>query len=342
MIGVTGMAFASEYTGETPLYLFDYLGDLPIAYIIDYDIDGYLRNAVVDFGSNTVIFEIKDSGVLTVEIPKTHFLPNDYFPTLLINRVNEDPKEFLTKDEECFKEYEFSVNQNTMIELIMDKSSDDLSIMNKNILANCQNKINNEITSTFDFNMIFVDGLEYTIIDGKQYLSKTIRSSLSNLTHDETVFELSGIKFHFYDKREDRIVYPGMGIMGMRTPVLFEFPDDVAETMSIKTVRTPQDVIDKQFTVMETFSREGWPEIGIITGLTPSHQITKLLVFEKNISPYEQLQYGVEPWQVQCDDDLHLLLKPQEFETPVCVSEQTSDRLSDRGWSVVVYDYEDW
>lgn len=58
------MSFASEYTGETPLYVFDYLQDEPIAYIVNYDIDGYLRNAVVDHHSNTIIFEIKDGEVL--------------------------------------------------------------------------------------------------------------------------------------------------------------------------------------------------------------------------------------------------------------------------------------
>jgi len=330
VIGVTGMAFASEYTGETPLYLFDYLGDQPIAYIIDYDIDGYLRNAVVDVHSNIIIFEIKDSGVLSVEIPKMHFLPNDYFPTLLINRVNEDPKEFLIKDEECFREYKFSVNQNTMIELIIDKSSDDSSIMNENVLANCQNKINNKITNKFDFNTIFVDDLEYTIIVGKQYLSKTIRSSLSNLTHDKTVFELSGMKFHFYDDRNPRLVYPGMAIMGAHTPVLLEFPDHVTEEISIKTIQTPQDVMDKQYTVMETFSRPNWPEIGIIAGVTHSNQITKLLVFEKNISPLVQLQHGIEPENISCKDDLRLIIKHNG--SPACVKPETKQKLVERGW----------
>jgi len=115
-VGFTGMVYASEYSGETPLYFFDYLKDKPIAYIIDYEIeDGHLRNAVVDFDSNTIIFEIKDSGILTVEVPKTHFLPNDYFPTLLIDKADKDTREFLIKDEECFKEYKFSVSQSTMI-----------------------------------------------------------------------------------------------------------------------------------------------------------------------------------------------------------------------------------
>lgn len=331
LIGFTGMSFASEYTGETPLYVFDYLKDEPIAYIVNYDIDGYLRNAVVDFDSNTIIFEIKDSGILTIEIPKTHFLPSDYFPTLLIDKVGKDPKEFLTKDEECFKEYEFSVNQNTMIELIMDKSSNDSSIINENVLENCQNKIDDKITTTFDFNTIFEDNLEYTIIDGKQYLSKTIKSSLANLTHDKTIFELSEMKFHLYDDRGPEPVYPGMGIMGLRTPVLFEFPDGVTEEISIKTIPTLQSMTDKQYIDMETYSRSNWPEVGVITGLTPSNQITKLLVFEKNISPHVQLQHGIDPENISCNVGLELIKKYDG--SPACVKPVTVDILVERGWT---------
>jgi len=330
IIGFTGTAFASEYTGEIQLYLFDYLKDKPIAYIIDYKIDGYLRNAVVDFDSNTIIFEIKDDGVLTVEIPKTHFLPNNYFPTLLIDKVDADPTKFLTKDEECFKEYTFSVNQSAMIELIMDRSSDILPLMNKNILVNCQSKIDNEITDTFDFNTIFEDGLEYTIIDGKQYLSKTIKSSLSNLTHDETIFELSEIKFHLYDKREDRTVYPGMGMMGLRTPVLFEFTDGATKEISVKTIPTSQDMIDEPYVTIEMYTRHNWPEVGVVAGLTPSNQITKLLVFEKNISPHMQLQHGIESENISCKVNLELIQKYDG--SPSCVKPETAEKLIQRGW----------
>ena len=331
LIGFAGTAFAFEHSEETQLHLFDYLKDKPIAYIIDYTIDGYLRNAVVDFHSNTIIFEIKDSGVLTVEIPKTHFLPSGYFPTLLINKVDEDPRNFLTKDEECFKEYRFSVDQSTMIELIMERSSDATSVMNENILANCQNKIDNKVTNTFDFNTILEDGREYTIIYGKQYLSKTIKSSLAHLTDDKTIFELSEIKFHFYDNGEDKTVFPGMGIMGARTPISFEFPDGVTEEISIKTIPTPQDVIDKQYTTMETISRSNWPEIGVIAGLIPSNQITKLLVFEKNISPHTQLQYGIEPKKISCKENLELIQKYDG--SPACVTLHTADKLVERGWT---------
>lgn len=330
LIGFTEITSASEYSGETPLYFFDYLKDKPIAYIIDYKIDGYLRNAVVDFDSNTIIFEIKDSGVLTVEIPKTHFLPSDYFPTLLIDKTDSDPREFLTKDEECFREYEFSVSQNTMIELIMKRSFDISPVMNENILVNCQSKIDNEITNRFDFNTIFEDELEYAIIDGKQYLSKTIKSSLANLTHDETIFELSKMKFHLYDKREDRPLTPGFGIMGLRTPVLFEFPDGATKEILIKTVPTPRDMSGVQHTAIEIYARPNWPEVGVLAGLTPSNQITKLLVFEKNISPHVQLQHDIEPENISCKASLELIQKHDG--SPACVKEQTIPKLIERGW----------
>ena len=332
LISFTGITLASEYSGETPLYLFDYLEGKPIAYIVEYNIDGYLRNAVVDFDSNMIIFEIKNNGTLTVEIPKTHFLPNDYFPTLLIDKTDKDPREFLIKDEECFKEYRFSVNQSTMIELIMDKSQNDSSVVNENILVSCQNKMDSEITDTFDFNTIFEDSLEYIIIDGKQYLSKTIKSSLVSLTHNETIFELSEIKFHFYDKREDIPRVPGMGIMGLRTPVLFEFPDGATKEMFIKIIPTPQDMSNEQYAAIETYARPNWPEIGIVAGLTSSNQITKLLVFEKNISPYVQLQQGIEPENISCKVDLGLIQKYDG--APSCVKEQSIPKLIERGWAL--------
>ncbi|MCV0409610.1 hypothetical protein [Nitrosopumilus sp.] len=62
------------------------------------------------------------------------------------------------------------------------------------------------------------------------------------------------------------------------------------------------------------------------------------------ISPLLQTKIGVEPWMVKCNDDMTLLLKPTEFTTSACVTGETADKLSHRGWSIVLSqdEYSDW
>jgi len=60
------------------------------------------------------------------------------------------------------------------------------------------------------------------------------------------------------------------------------------------------------------------------------------------ISPNLQAKIGVEPWMVKCNDGLTLLLKPTEFTKPACVTNETFENLSHRGWAVAVSDYQDW
>ncbi len=60
--------------------------------------------------------------------------------------------------------------------------------------------------------------------------------------------------------------------------------------------------------------------------------------------PKFQVDNDVEPWMVQCNDDLTLLLKQNEFTKPACVTGETADELSHRGWSIVLSqdEYSDW
>lgn len=62
------------------------------------------------------------------------------------------------------------------------------------------------------------------------------------------------------------------------------------------------------------------------------------------ISPLLQTKIGVEPFMVQCNDGLSLLLKPTEFTKSVCVTDDTRSKLDSRGWSVVLSEdeYQDW
>jgi hypothetical protein len=61
-------------------------------------------------------------------------------------------------------------------------------------------------------------------------------------------------------------------------------------------------------------------------------------------SPLKQIKNGIAPWAIQCNEGLTLLLKPVEFEKPVCVTDETADILSHRGWSEVLSEdeYSDW
>ena len=53
-------------------------------------------------------------------------------------------------------------------------------------------------------------------------------------------------------------------------------------------------------------------------------------------SPRTQSIDGMPPDEVVCNEDLHLLLKPTEFQVSVCVTESTYRELANRGWSVVL------
>lgn len=54
------------------------------------------------------------------------------------------------------------------------------------------------------------------------------------------------------------------------------------------------------------------------------------------LSPLKQIKNGVEPWMVQCNDGLTLLLKPAEFTKPACVTGDTAYKLIGRHWSISV------
>lgn len=54
------------------------------------------------------------------------------------------------------------------------------------------------------------------------------------------------------------------------------------------------------------------------------------------LSPLKQIKNGVEPWMVQCNDGLTLLLKPAEFTKPACVTDDTANKLIERHWSISV------
>ena len=58
--------------------------------------------------------------------------------------------------------------------------------------------------------------------------------------------------------------------------------------------------------------------------------------FEYNMSPLKQIKNGVEPWMIQCNDGLTLLLKPAEFTKPACVTGDTANKLIERHWSISV------
>jgi hypothetical protein len=54
-------------------------------------------------------------------------------------------------------------------------------------------------------------------------------------------------------------------------------------------------------------------------------------------SPLKQFKAGITIDQIQCNDGLFLLLKPTEFTKAVCVTEDTFEKLMDRGWRAVIY-----
>lgn len=52
-------------------------------------------------------------------------------------------------------------------------------------------------------------------------------------------------------------------------------------------------------------------------------------------SPLKQLKSGISVHEITCNEGLSLLLKPTEFTKPVCVTDDTYVKLSDRGWSLI-------
>ncbi|MCH7561911.1 MAG: hypothetical protein IIC67_11230 [Thaumarchaeota archaeon] len=61
------------------------------------------------------------------------------------------------------------------------------------------------------------------------------------------------------------------------------------------------------------------------------------------LPPLKQSKLGMEPFKVVCNDGLNLLLKPTEFTKPACVTDETFEKLSHRGWAVMASDdYQDW
>jgi hypothetical protein len=52
-------------------------------------------------------------------------------------------------------------------------------------------------------------------------------------------------------------------------------------------------------------------------------------------SPLKQLDSGIKPWDVQCNDGLTLLIHPSK-EKPACVTGDTAINLIERHWKLVV------
>lgn len=49
------------------------------------------------------------------------------------------------------------------------------------------------------------------------------------------------------------------------------------------------------------------------------------------VSPLKQIKYGIDPWNVKCNEGLVLLQKYDG--SPACVTEQTKQKLIERGWA---------
>ena len=76
-------------------------------------------------------------------------------------------------------------------------------------------------------------------------------------------------------------------------------------------------------------------KIEIIFAMWPEYPETteecETLIF----SPLRQIKYGIEPWDVKCNEGLTLLLKPTESK-PACVTGDTAKKLLERDWRLVV------
>lgn len=106
-------------------------------------------------------------------------------------------------------------------------------------------------------------------------------------------------------------------------------------------------IADKDKKILKIDAASGYNEIEIIPlGFLNSNGFCGSIWGDDSryVSPLLQIKIGVEPWMIQCNDDLTLLLKPTEFSIPICVTQSTYYELANRGWAVVLPftdDYDD-
>jgi hypothetical protein len=58
-------------------------------------------------------------------------------------------------------------------------------------------------------------------------------------------------------------------------------------------------------------------------------------IVEKGATPHKQIKSGIGPWDVKCNDGLTLLIHPS-VDKPYCVTADTTVKLLERHWSLVV------
>ncbi len=105
-------------------------------------------------------------------------------------------------------------------------------------------------------------------------------------------------------------------------------------------------IADKDKKILRIDAASGYNEVEIIAlGFLNSDGFCGSIWGDDSryVSPLLQTKIGVEPWMVKCNDGLDLLLTPAEFTRSICVTDETFEVLSDRGWAVIAPDdYQDW
>ena len=115
--------------------------------------------------------------------------------------------------------------------------------------------------------------------------------------------------------------------------------DDVSLIGNILTVNFPQNTSSIEIR-SSYYVTPYYLESNLYTGVC---DVVRDPPYSYILSPLQQIKNGIEPWMVKCNDGLTLLLKPTEFTKPACVTDETFEKLSHRGWAVMASDdYQDW
>ena len=102
---------------------------------------------------------------------------------------------------------------------------------------------------------------------------------------------------------------------------------------------TPTDIGNKvQVEFPEGFHKIRISGFVIIPSPSPAQYcgIVEGYLDKQYLAPLDQTDHGVGAKSIRCNDGLHLMLKPNEFTIPVCVTESTYNELDHRGWMPVL------
>lgn len=332
---IIGFALLATFTISANAEKFDFEFIDSKNYPISYKLTNATLVNIIQNPPEEFVFEVNGTnGEISVSLPKT--MPRDTviitdFPaTVLLNGV-----EFYNVIEsDCFYDHVYPVEGYTKLQFIFAYAPEGFLLEYEELPIYCNKMIIMKSDTGMqikDTTLIFDDDNEYTILNGKQFLTKTLDSSINHLAQEEPGFsiEFQEIIFTFVSQEPPP---PGYGALGQPKTVRMSFEDVTffdERIMSLAMERHDKEYSRGYDVVFGEFKDE---DVGVLTSVTDESDFTKLLVFTNNISPYAQLDLGIEPDSISCKVWLDLIQRSDG--SPACVKPETKQKLIERGWAV--------